>query len=85
VAGYVADFCCPGIKLIVELDGGQHYTPEGLEADQRRSAALQALGYEVARFSNVEVLTNTDGVLDAILRIGIDRMGNGCGKALEDG
>ncbi|MFM2410285.1 MAG: hypothetical protein RL481_1113 [Pseudomonadota bacterium] len=64
VAGYVADFLCTEARLIVELDGGQH--GEQLEQDEARTRALEAAGYTVIRFWNNDVLTNTDGVLEAI-------------------
>jgi len=63
VGFHVADFLCPEKRLIVELDGGQHSE----EADARRTARLEALGYRIIRFWNNEVLGNTDGVLQVIL------------------
>ncbi|TKR29645.1 endonuclease domain-containing protein [Luteimonas gilva] len=62
---YIADFCCVGAGLIVELDGSQH-TPE---SDARRSRFLEARGWKVVRFWDTDVLLNIDGVLDAILNI----------------
>ncbi|MEO0031604.1 MAG: hypothetical protein RIS94_1362 [Pseudomonadota bacterium] len=60
---YVVDFCCRPIKLVLELDGGQHAdNPRDLERTRR----LEAHGYRVVRFWNNDVLTNTDGVLQAI-------------------
>ena len=46
VAGYIADFVCCEVKLIVELDGGQH--GERKDYDQWRTVALQAVGYRVS-------------------------------------
>jgi very-short-patch-repair endonuclease len=63
VGFHVADFLCPAKRLIVELDGGQHSE----EADARRTARLEALGYRIIRFWNGDVLGNTDGVLQMIL------------------
>jgi lysyl-tRNA synthetase class 2 len=62
---YVADFCCPDAKLIIELDGGQHST--NTEADAKRTTVLEACGYLVLRFWNNDVLKNTDGVLEEIV------------------
>ena len=61
---YVADFCCWGRRLIVEIDGSQHNE----EVDRRRTADLEKMGYQVIRFWNNDVLTNLDGVLEAIVQ-----------------
>jgi very-short-patch-repair endonuclease len=66
VGPYVVDFICHAAKLIIELDGGQHFEPENISRDVRRDAYLQALGYHVLRFSNLDVMTNKAGVLEAI-------------------
>jgi very-short-patch-repair endonuclease len=63
---YVLDFFCVKAKLVVEDDGGQHYTREGLRRDRRRRGYLRRDGMEVLRFSNVDILTNSDGVEQAI-------------------
>ncbi|MDQ2082601.1 endonuclease domain-containing protein [Xanthobacteraceae bacterium Astr-EGSB] len=62
---YVADFCCPDARLIVELDGGQH--DANAQADEARTRVLSSMGYLVLRFWNNDVLTNTDGALETIL------------------
>jgi very-short-patch-repair endonuclease len=62
----VLDFLCVKAKLVVEADGGQHCTQEGLRGDQRRTGDLRKDGLEVLRFSNIEILTNSDGVEQAI-------------------
>jgi very-short-patch-repair endonuclease len=66
LAGYIADFVCHAAKLVIELDGGQHYTDEGERSDAARSAALSAKGFRVVRFGNHDVLQNRDGVLETI-------------------
>jgi len=63
---YIADFVCHAAKLIIELDGGQHFSDDGERADARRSAAIEAKGFKVLRFSNYDVMTNRAGVLEAI-------------------
>ena len=63
---YVADFVCQSEKLVVEVDGGQH--ADRIEDDARRSTWLAANGYRVLRFWNNDVLGNTEGVLETILR-----------------
>ena len=61
---YIVDFVCLEVKLIVELDGGQH--AEQIEYDHRRTEQLQKRGFKIIRFWNNEVLQNTTGVLEAI-------------------
>ena len=63
---YIADFVCHAAALIVELDGGQHYSDEGERSDALRTSALEALGYRVLRFSNTDVIGNREGVLNVI-------------------
>jgi very-short-patch-repair endonuclease len=58
----IADFYCAACKVVIELDGAQHFTPEGLLADAERTAFLEGLGLRVVRFSNADVLENLDGV-----------------------
>ena len=67
VGQFIADFCCPQARLIIELDGGQH--AEQRSADEWRSRILSERGYPVPRFWNNEVLTNMDGVLEQILTV----------------
>lgn len=66
VGPYFADFACEALKLIVELDGDTHGTPEQQVYDQRRSAFLEAQGWTVIRFWNSEVLKSLEGTLDRI-------------------
>ena len=63
---YVADFICHAAKLVIELDGGQHFSDEGERADARRSAVIEAGSFKVLRFSNLDVMTNRVGVLETI-------------------
>jgi very-short-patch-repair endonuclease len=53
-------------KLCVEIDGSQHYTEEGKQKDTLRDKYLNGQGIEVLRFSSIEALQNTDGVLQSI-------------------
>jgi very-short-patch-repair endonuclease len=64
---YFADFACLEAGLIVELDGGQHFEPDAMQSDARRTAALNAAGFQVLRFNDHEALTQTDAVLGSIL------------------
>jgi very-short-patch-repair endonuclease len=66
VGEYIADFYCPAAKLVVEVDGGQHFTDETMEYDRVRSEHMAGLGLRVLRFTNTEVLENMKGVLEKI-------------------
>jgi len=60
---YIVDFLCPEMRLIVELDGGQHNESA---ADKERTRYLMSQGFHVLRFWNHDVLSNTSGVLDML-------------------
>jgi len=61
------DFYCPAANLVIECDGGQHFTVEGLEADRVRDEALDQLGLIVLRFENGQVLGEIDVVVEQII------------------
>ncbi len=63
---YIADFVCHAARLIIELDGGQHYSDEGERRDTMRTAVLEAHGFRVLRFTNTDVISNREGVLETI-------------------
>ena len=65
---FVADFYFSRAHLVIEIDGGQHYTPEGMEYDAERSAILQNYDLEVVRVSNADVEKNFSGVCEFIDR-----------------
>jgi very-short-patch-repair endonuclease len=73
IAGYVADFACIEIGLVVELDGGQHAEPDAAAHDAQRQAVMLEQGFHTLRFWNHEVLTAMDAVLEK-LRLEIDRL-----------
>jgi very-short-patch-repair endonuclease len=66
VGSYIVDFYCPKAKLIIEIDGGQHYEKEGMKKDRERDDYLQGLGLKVLHFSDIDVLKNINGVLERI-------------------
>jgi very-short-patch-repair endonuclease len=66
ILNFIVDFYCPAVNLVIECDGSQHYTDEGLEADRVRDEALAHLGLKVLRFDNGQVLGEIDGVVEAI-------------------
>src|SRR3989344_3778323 len=67
IGGYIADFYCPEKKLIVEIDGPQHFKKENKEYDLVRSNYFEGLDIKVLRFTNKEVSTETQKVLRCIL------------------
>ncbi|MBN1473578.1 MAG: endonuclease domain-containing protein [Syntrophaceae bacterium] len=67
IGNYIVDFYCPKGKLVVEIDGGQHYINTGRKKDLDRDYQLQLMGLSVLRFSDFDVLRNIDGVLEKIL------------------
>lgn len=68
IGNYIADFYCPKSKIVIEVDGGQHYSPEGKEKDRIRNDYMIGMGIKVLRFSDGEVLKNLDTVLEEIWR-----------------
>ena len=65
---FIVDFYCPAANLVIECDGGQHFTDEGLEADRVRDEVLAELGLIVLRFNNDQVMGEIDGVVEQICK-----------------
>jgi very-short-patch-repair endonuclease len=68
IGNYIADFYCPKKKLVIEVDGGQHYSDDGKEKDCMRDDYMASVGINVMRFSDRDVLKNLDAVLEEIWR-----------------
>ena len=66
IGPFFADFCCREAKLVIEIDGVTHETPEEVSHDARRTAWLEAQGYRVIRFRNEEMMGDLDFVLEKI-------------------
>ena len=66
---YILDFYYQELNLCIELDGGQHYGQEGITKDMERTRFIEKQGIHVLRFSNLDVLKNTEGVLERIWEI----------------
>ena len=66
IGNYIVDFYCAKASLVIEVDGGQHYTDGGRIADAGRDRYLQSCGLQVLRFSNSDVLRNIAGVVENI-------------------
>ncbi|WP_309662202.1 DUF559 domain-containing protein [Sphingomonas sp.] len=64
IGPYIPDFVCVEARLVVEIDGGQHDE----ELDRQRTRFLEQHGFKMLRFWNNDVLENSDGVLETILR-----------------
>ena len=68
IGPFIVDFVCLKSRLIIEVDGLKHQLPENLINDRERTLWLYENGFEVIRFSNGQILSNIDSVLDAILQ-----------------
>jgi very-short-patch-repair endonuclease len=66
IGHYIVDFACTEHRLVIEVDGSQHFQNF---SDARRTAWLENEGWIVKRFWNTDVLTNTNGVVETILRV----------------
>ena len=66
IGKYIVDFYCPKANLMIELDGGQHYSETGKAKDRTRDDALREVGIKVLRFSDRDVFENISGVMDEI-------------------
>ena len=63
---FIVDFYCAKAKLVIEVDGGQHYSEDGVMHDRERTAYLQGYGLEVLRFSNSDVDRRFEAVCEQI-------------------
>ncbi len=72
IGSYIVDFYCASRKLVIELDGSQHYDEKGVDSDRERDRELKQLGITVVRYSNDDVNRNFDGVrADLLRRLGL--------------
>lgn len=71
---YIVDLFCHKARMVVELDGSQHCTPDGFARDRARSDYLNAQGLFVLRFSNMDVLFHFDRVCESIDRMVKERI-----------
>ena len=62
IGNYIVDFVCRKKKIIIEIDGGQHNSPEIILADKKRTEYLTSKGYKVIRFWNNDISDNMEGV-----------------------
>ena len=66
IGSYIVDFYCARAKLVIEIDGSQHYEDAGKKNDSVRSAYLDNLGLSVIRYSNADINCRFDGVCESI-------------------
>ena len=66
IGDYIVDFFCPKAKLVIEVDGSYHLVGEKIEYDRIKDDYMSSLGLRVLRFTNTEVLTNIEGVVEKI-------------------
>jgi very-short-patch-repair endonuclease len=78
IGNYIADFYCPQLKLIIEIDGVQHYFEETSNYDAKRTEYFESLGFYVLRFDNSDVKKDTEEV-----RMIIDNVCNAREKGVE--
>lgn len=67
IGDYIVDFFCPRAKLVIEVDGSQHFSDEMTEYDRIRNEYLSSLGLRVLRFTNIDVLTHIKSVVESII------------------
>ena len=71
IDGFIADFYCHKAKLVIEIDGAQHYTEDGKQKDLFRTEILEGYGLKVIRFTNGQINDNFYGVcayIDTVLK-----------------
>ena len=69
IDNFIADFYCHSARLVIELDGSQHYTTQGKKYDEARTEILEKYGILVLRFSNKDVDDNFEGVCRMIDKV----------------
>ena len=68
IGNYIVDFYCAEAKLVIELDGSQHFSKQGVQDDFIRDDFLNSLGITVTRYSNLDICENFEGVCSDILK-----------------
>ena len=76
IDNFIADFYCHSARLVIELDGSQHYTNQGKAQDAARTEILERYGIYVLRFSNKDIDESFEGVFRMIDKVINERIGN---------
>lgn len=88
IGNYIVDFFCADARIVIELDGSQHYETPGIKSDQIRDEYLKSQGLLVLRYSNLDIARNFEGVCTDIRNHLVQRMkaspGRGKLSALAD-
>lgn len=66
IGSFIVDFYCASAKLVIEIDGSQHYEEQGIAYDAERTAYLESLGLKVIRYSNRDIDRNFSAVCEQI-------------------
>ena len=66
IGNYIADFYCHKARLIIELDGSQHFSDEGMAKDAFRTGQLEDYGLKIIRFTNTDIDQRFDSVCEYI-------------------
>ncbi len=73
IGNYIADFYCPELKLVIEIDGDSHFFENAISYDKDRTKYFNDLGIRVVRYANTDIKNNLSSVLDNLVKIcGID-------------
>ncbi len=67
IGRFIVDFYSASLRLVIEIDGDSHTTPEALAYDAERTVFLQAQGLTILRFTNHEVMQNLEGVHQTLM------------------
>ena len=76
IGDFIADFYCHKAKLVIEIDGSQHYDEEGEKRDRFRTEILEGYDLMVIRFSNYDINTNFCGAceyIDAVVKAALTK------------
>ena len=82
IGSCIVDFYCAKARLVIELDGSQHYDDQGQKADKIRDEYLKSLGFRVLRYSNADINQNFKEVCEDILNISTSSSASPQGEAL---
>ncbi|AQM67644.1 hypothetical protein Vca1114GL_01127 [Vibrio campbellii] len=69
IGRYIVDFYCAELNLVIEIDGDSHFSDEGKEKDTIRDSFMETLGIKVLRFTNEEVMKQTESVLERLFNL----------------
>ena len=72
IGGYVVDFACPELRLVIEVDGDVHTLPDVAERDVRRSDEIESLGWTVLRFDNDVAVVRPSEIAEAVRRHAVE-------------